>query len=238
MQILKGKRLMSSIASKIVMAVTGLLIALFLVGHLAGNLLLFVGPKAFNAYSYYLSVVPLLVPVVDLWFLALILAHTAWAIKVTVENRRARPVEYQTKVWARGKSRKSLSSTTMMVTGSITLIFIAFHVWHFKYSHPVGAATASTTLVAATPNASAEESRNLASLVAGEFHKPLVVVLYVLAMVIMGLHLYHALSSSFQSLGVENPRWTRAILVGGKIFTVVITGGFAILPLWFYFRGG
>jgi len=241
--------LTSAVGKKVVMAITGLALCLYLVAHLAGNLLLLIGPgQVFNTYAGFLHQVPFLL-LVELGLLAIFLIHAYDALRLTLENKKARPVGYQVKRWARNKStrsRKSASSTTMMVTGTIILIFTAFHVWHFKYNHPVGGsgnpvpaeqvgATGTATLGvpdAATPAKAQEEKLDLANLVITEFQKPLVTAIYMLAMLALGLHLYHAVSSAFQSLGVSNPGATRALLIFGRLFTIVIAGGFAFLPLW------
>src|SRR5512139_1738798 len=116
----------SSIGSKILIALTGLGLAVFLIGHLAGNLLFLAGPEAFNAYSHALISNPLIYAV-ELGLLAVFFLHVAKTVAGVLANRSARPTPYAVRRWARTKnpsSRKSLSSSTMIVTGTITALFV------------------------------------------------------------------------------------------------------------------
>jgi succinate dehydrogenase / fumarate reductase, cytochrome b subunit len=130
----KRKRVFTStVGKKILSAVTGLLLCLFLVGHLGGNLLIFWSRETFNAYSHHLITFPLLIPI-ELSLLALFLFHAYMGARVYMENKKARPVEYYSKQWTRSeRSRKSVGSTTMMITGLVVIAFLIFHIWHFKY---------------------------------------------------------------------------------------------------------
>lgn len=247
----KGPKLFSTaVGKKVAMALTGLALCIYLVLHLAGNLLLLMGAGTFNGYAHTLTSIPIL-PLIEIGLLVIFLIHIYEGIKVSVENRNARPVGYEVKVWARHKSgdepksRKTVSSTTMMWTGIIILVFVALHVWHFKYGkyyayHPgtpapaIGTANAGIATSATDSKASEEQVRDLAYLVITEFKKPLILALYVVSMIALGLHLFHAFSSAFQSLGVSNQRYRRILLVTGQIFTIVIAGGFAVLPIWVY----
>src|SRR5688500_9494285 len=131
----------SAVGKKVVMAVTGLALCIYLVAHLAGNLLLLLGRgEVFNTYASYLHQIPFLL-LIELGLLAIFLIHAYDALRLTLENKKARPVDYEVKRWARQKSersRKSTASTTMMVTGTIILLFTVLHVLHFKYNNPVG----------------------------------------------------------------------------------------------------
>lgn len=239
-----SRPLTSAVGKKVLMALTGLLLCIYLVGHLLGNLTLLTGagglPK-FNAYAHFLTSIPIL-PLIELGLLAIFLIHIYEAIVVVLENKSARPHDYHMKVWARQKnekSRKSVSSSTMIWTGIVIVVFVALHVKHFKYGPaPDLAIGTGTTAAAAGPGTSAqqaqEQMRDLGFLVVSEFKKPWITGLYVFAMLCLGLHLYHAVSSAFQSLGLSNKRLEQWILVGGKAFTVLIAGGFALIPIWIY----
>jgi len=242
---------LTSIGKKIVMAVTGLLLCLYLIGHLGGNLTLLLPGQSFNNYAALLTSLPFLL-LIELGIAALFLIHAYEGFVVWRSNKNARPQDYHYQTWARTKSdrsRKTLSSTTMIASGTIVLIFVILHVWHFKfgphYNVSEGNAVAGNVVVGvgaggvgALPGAGAHEAahevRDLARLVREEFQKPWIVILYVLSMLALGFHLYHAVSASFQSLGADHPRFTRGVLLFGRIFTVVIAGGFAFLPLWVY----
>src|SRR5262249_1819830 len=118
--------LRSSVATKLLLALTGLALFGFLVFHLAGNLLVFLGPGEYNEHPHSLISNPLIVPA-ELGLLAVFLLHIYKAVTNYARNKAARPVAYGVKKWAGGPSRKSLGSTTMIWTGLATLLFVAIH---------------------------------------------------------------------------------------------------------------
>lgn len=249
--------LATAVGKKLVMAVTGLALCLFLVGHLAGNLLLlFPGEQgmAFNRYATALNSLPFLLAI-ELGLGAMFLLHAFEGYSVWRENKAARGEQgYYYKTWAKTKSdrsRKTVSSTTMMVSGIVILLFTAMHVWHFKYHHSIGPANwvsahksgEAADYFGAAPAQAQNESKaetkqdlmQLAQHVVIELKKPYVAILYILCMIALGMHLYHAVSSSFQSLGVDHGKITWGLMWFGRLFTVAIAGGFILLPLWAWF---
>ena len=221
------------VAKKIIMAITGLAMCAFLVGHLAGNLQLLWSTNQFNGYSHFLTAQPVII-LIELGLLAILLIHVLDALILLKGNYEARPEGYYMKVGAKAKSEnthKTPSSTFMMWSGTAILMFIVFHIWHFKYHHGL---TADGQAVGSV-NPDGTGGYDLAKLVTSEFHNPLIAGIYDCAMVLLGLHLYHAVSSAFTTLGANVPRYTWGILWLGRIFTVVVCGGFAILPLVTYF---
>ena len=120
----------ASIFKKVLMAVTGLLLVGFLVSHLGGNLMIYFGAPTFNGYASFLDEKPILVAVAELALLAIFLAHIFFAIRLTSENTAAREKSYEVRKTA-GES--TLASRTMWYTGLVILVFVALHVWHFKY---------------------------------------------------------------------------------------------------------
>lgn len=210
----------TSVGSKILLALTGLSLVGFLVIHLAGNLLLLAGGDAFNHYSDALIKNPLIIPA-ELGLLLLLVLHVFKAFSGVARNRAARPIRYKKKVWAGGPSRKNLGSTTMAVSGTFLLGFLIFHLKTFKFG---------AHYMTAEPGV-----RDLARLVLETFHHPGYVIFYVLAMVVVGLHLRHGVSSALQSLGLIPQRLTRVVLIGGVTLAVIIAGGFALIPIVVYF---
>ena len=124
--------LFSTIATKILIALTGLSLIGFLCVHLIGNLLLYVGPAKFNAYSHALISSPIVIPA-EIGLVALFLIHIFETVTMWFSNRSARPIAYENKQWAGGTSRKSPASSTMIWTGSITAIFLVMHIITMKY---------------------------------------------------------------------------------------------------------
>jgi succinate dehydrogenase / fumarate reductase cytochrome b subunit len=210
----------TSVGTKLLLALTGLALVGFLLVHLAGNLLLFFGPTKFNDYAHALISNPLVVPA-ELGLVAIFLLHAIKAVLNVVSNRGARRVGYEAKKWAGGPSRKSWASTSMIITGLLTLVFVPLHLITFKYG----------------PNYEGAEAgvRDLYRLVVEVFQSPWYVTYYVVMMLIVALHLRHGVSSSLQSLGLIPDRWTRAFLGAGLGLALVIGGGFVLIPLYIYF---
>lgn len=204
----------SSIGRKMLMGASGLLLIGFLVVHVLGNLVLFIGPDAFNGYSHHLTSNPLIY-VAEIGLLVLFVAHFASGIVVALRNRAARPVGYAVKKRAGGKSHKSFASTTMVLSGILVLAFVPLHLWTFKWGPQYASA--------AEPGV-----RDLYRLVIEEFHEPLEVVWYVAAMLIIGMHLWHGFGSGFDSLGVSDRPWLRRF---GQALAVAITVGFIVVPI-------
>lgn len=260
----KPRRPWLGATKKIVMAVTGLGLCLFLVGHLVGNLLLLFPANQyawFNTYAFTLNAIPVL-PLIELGLAGMFLLHAYEGFLVWRQNKSARPIEYQGgRHWSKEKSRKShktTSSTTMMVTGVIVILFASLHVWHMKYQNSIGAASPTTEQRAGesapavgvvgagiapaepeSPEETQQATYDLASHVVWELKKPPVAILYMACMLALGFHLYHAVWSAFQTLGATNSIFRRVMIVGGKVFSIVIAGSFFILPLyiWFFAEG-
>ena len=192
------------------MALTGLLLYLFLVGHLAGNLLLLKLDRGedFNAYSDLLTHHPLLIPV-ELVLLAIFVLHMYLAISVSRDNRRARPVGYRK---TKSVGGRSWASSTMIYSGILILVFVVLHMKTFKYGDR-GAGT-------------------LYDLVMHTFREPLYAGWYVFAMIVLGFHLWHAFHSALQSLGFQDRKKLR---LAGIILCLILAGGFAFIPLWTFF---
>ena len=211
----------SSVATKILIGLTGLALFLYLVIHVVGNAVIFFGPAAFNKYAYTLESNPL-IPVVEIGLLLVFLLHVYKTVTMYLNNQRARPVAYEKKKFAGPPSRKSIASSTMIVSGLWLLIFIIIHVKAFRYGTeyewPAGA-------------------RDLYRLELENFTNPLMVGFYVLSMIIVGSHLWHGISSGFQSLGLDKPAWTRFILPAGKVIAVLMAAIFAVIAIWAHLAG-
>ncbi len=251
-----GKPGLVSITKKILMSVTGLALCIFLVLHLLGNTLLLFGAGnggvAFNNYAHILMTWPPLVWTMEIGLLAIFLIHAYEGIIVYLGNKSARPQGYEVQQWTRAKStrsRKSTSSTTMIVTGIIILVFLFLHVGHLKFNKfwtldeyktdlsgvALGITRAAAT-TADTPAEAQHQMRDLYRLVSEEFHNPIIVLLYVFCMIALGLHLNHAIYSASQTLGVNSKRWEKGIWFIARVFTFVVAGGFILLPIIIFFR--
>src|SRR5512132_2974372 len=197
----------SSVGTKFVIGVTGLALFIYLLIHIAGNLLVFFGPAVFNRYAYVMEVGNPLLPVIELGLLLIFVVHVYKTVTMFLGNQTARPIAYAQKKYAGAPSRKTLASSTMIVSGLWLLVFIVIHVKAFRYGveyeWPAG-------------------GRDLYRLEMENFANPLVVAFYVVSMLVVGSHLWHGISSSLQSLGLDHPRWTPRVLVAGKAVAVLI----------------
>ncbi|MBC5834974.1 succinate dehydrogenase cytochrome b subunit [Flavobacterium sp. F372] len=285
----KSAFLKSSIAKKYWMALTGLFLCLFLVGHLLGNLQLLAGNNyeaalQFNKYALFMTTNPAVKLLSYLTYISIIF-HAIDGIYLAIQNKKARPVAY---AMNNPSKNSSFSSRNMAVLGTVVLIFIATHMvnfWakmHFAKNFPLQTIQIDNmgqkmNLVVGTQNAQffpadsialaqqGMEIRNRsdfynkqANVKMGEGYKDLhkityaffkskgklfnaipneglfFTLFYVLSMAVLGFHLWHGFQSAFQSLGV-NGKFTPAIKVFGKAFSVIVAILFAIIPIYIHF---
>jgi succinate dehydrogenase / fumarate reductase cytochrome b subunit len=181
----------------------------FLLGHLTGNMLLLLedGGAAFNAYSDFLVNHPLLLPV-ELGLVAIFVLHIYFAVSVSRDNRRARPIGYGV---SKAVGGRSWASRSMIWTGSLILVFVVLHLKTFKYGE-MGDGT-------------------LYDLVVETFRDRLYAAWYVAAMLLLGVHLWHAFGSAFQTLGLYARPKLRAVSI---ILCIIISGGFTVIPVWIF----
>jgi succinate dehydrogenase / fumarate reductase, cytochrome b subunit len=149
--------------------------------------------------------------------------HVYKTVPMTFRNRRARPVKYARKQSPGSPSRKSLASSTMIVSGLWLLVFIVIHVKAFRFGAHYESRVAGIA--------------DLYRVEMDVFRNPLMVAFYVLSMVIVGSHLWHGVSSGLQSIGLDDTRYTPRLLVAGKVAAVLIAGGFIAIALWVHFLG-
>ncbi|MFT5240542.1 MAG: succinate dehydrogenase / fumarate reductase cytochrome b subunit [Candidatus Promineifilaceae bacterium] len=220
---------LTTICKKIIMGVSGLILILFLIGHLIGNLTILLGAEAFNGYAHFLMSLGhgMLIYVFEAGIIIFFAAHVITGIQTALLNRSARDEDYLDKADAGGASRKTIASKTMIYTGLVMLLFIVMHVNHFKFG--AGAEQEYVT------NVHGEEARDLYRLVVEEFKKPMVSLAYVIAIGIMFFHLRHGFWSAFQSLGVGSKRLTPILNVAGIILSIILVFGFVLLPLYVLF---
>ena len=207
----------SSVGRKILVALSGVVLSLFLVGHLSGNLLLYGGEEVFNHYAASLqSMGPLL------WgaraiLLFCFLMHVVLAVRLNLENRKARPLGYQ----VQATLQASFASRTMVLSGALVFLFLLYHLAHLTF-HWIGDVSAYTDSLG---------RHNTYQMVVSGFRQPVSSLLYIVAMVVLGLHLSHGLSSLFQSLGLYHRGYVRCLRYGGIVVAWLLSLGFISLPL-------
>lgn len=198
----------SSIGKKLMMAVTGLAFVGFLAAHLAGNLTLYAGGAAFNAYAVKLHSLGPLLKVFEsgLFFFALV--HIITGLWLFVLNYKARPVRYAVDRSAGGRT---LSSRTMPYTGLLILSFVVFHLYNFTFSDKQG-----TTIF---------------EIVRSAFANPVYVLVYVAAMAVVGFHVRHGFWSAFQTIGANHPKYMPVISAVSVAAGLIVGFGFGLLPV-------
>ena len=205
----------SSIGKKILMALSGLFYCVFIIGHLGGNFLLYVGKKEFNAYSDNLASTNLIYIAEFILVLAL-LTHIFTAISLTRENRLARAVAYKVQN-LKGKSRTN--STYMALSGILILAFLILHIYTFKFG-----------------DWDNNSQQTLYDLVLLRFADGWYSAIYVIAMLVLGIHLNHAVKSSFHTLGIL-PKDNVWLCRCSFLFALVMTIGFSSFPIYFFITG-
>lgn len=274
----KSAFLKSSIAKKYWMALTGLFLCLFLVGHLLGNLqLLSTSEDAalhFNQYALFMTTNPAVKILSYLTYFS-ILFHAIDGIALTIQNQKARPVKYAMNAPSKNSA---WTSRNMAVLGTIILVFIVTHMvnfWakmHFDENMPLQTITVeqmgqkqelyvttngnylpvtlkdqgmiqikNRTEVIRVDNKLkvADLYKDLYKITIAFFKDPKIglvaTILYVIAMITLGLHLHHGFSSAFQSLGLNNPKYNGFIKKFGYAFAIVVPAAFAFIPLYIHF---
>ncbi|MFO0596236.1 MAG: succinate dehydrogenase cytochrome b subunit [Myxococcaceae bacterium] len=206
-----------SVGSKVVMALTGLGLWLFVVAHLAGNLTAFAGRDTFNHYAEALKGNPPLLWGTRLALLAGFPLHIWAAIRTTMLNREARPTPYAYEA----KAPASMASKTMALSGLLVLAYFGYHLAHFTW-HLTG--PQPTTLL---PNGSYDA---YTMMVMG-FQQPLIAGLYITAQILLAAHLSHGIYSLFQHLGLWGARWTPFLKNGALVVGYGLCAAFASIPL-------
>lgn len=212
--------LSSSIGQKFVMGLTGLLLCGFLVAHLAGNLLLFAGAKAFNEYAHKLHEQWELLAIAETGLLVLFLAHIYLAVSTTIGNFKARKDSYVLKQ-SKVPNRIIGANSWMFASGAVVLGFVILHLIDLR----LGMRGSINYLPESDPDA---PFRNTIAALSD----PISRVVYFVGVIILGVHLSHGFSSAFQSLGLNHPKYTPLIKILGKVFAVVIAVGFASIVVF------
>lgn len=210
-----NKLLFSAISKKFVMALAGLFLLVFLPVHLIINLLLLKDdPAQFNNAAHFMATFPP-VKVVEILLFLTIVVHITYGILIQIQNWLSRPVGYA----VRNKSETSAFSRFMIWTGGSVLVFMVIHFFNF-YFMKLG-------WVEGNPEDFYSVAHNL-------FAIPGYVVFYWVCFIILGLHLYHALQSAFQTLGLKNDSWTPVIRILALIYSIVLPLGFVSIPLFIW----
>ena len=201
----------STVGKKAVMAISGCVLFLFVLGHLIGNLQIYEGPEKLNRYAVFLRSLPALLWTVRVVLLAMVVLHIWSSVQLALRNLEARPIGYVKKKAA----GSTYASRTMYWSGPIILAFVIYHLLDFTFG------TVNPDFVAG----------DVYSNVVASFSVIPVSAFYIIAMLLLGMHLYHGLWSMFQSLGFYHPRYTLALKRLAAAVAILIAAGNISIPV-------
>ncbi|MGQ0635295.1 MAG: succinate dehydrogenase cytochrome b subunit [Planctomycetaceae bacterium] len=211
------RALTSSIGRKALMAITGLGLCGFLVIHLAGNLLLYVGADAYDKYAHSLHAQWALLVIAEISLLLLFLVHIWLAFTTNRDNKAARPVGYEVKQTKQAQEPlEAPASSIMFGTGLVVLLFLLLHLSDFRFElreHPHVGDSPFAKAVAILRN-------------------PVSATVYVVGSLVLGYHVLHGFQSAFQTLGANHPKYAPLIRRLSLLFAIAVAVGFASFPIW------
>jgi succinate dehydrogenase / fumarate reductase cytochrome b subunit len=211
----------SSLGRKYIMALTGVALIIFVIGHLVGNLQVFLGPEVINRYGAFLQANVKFLWVARIGLLAAVGLHIWSAIALTLENRAARPKAYDEKKFIKA----SYASRTMAVSGLIVLAFIIYHLCHYTFmiTHPEYQYLEYTLQDGSSVH-------DIYSMIVLGFSQPLISGFYILAIGLLCLHLSHGIASMFQSLGLNTSKTQPCFTNLARGLSFLIFLGYASIP--------
>jgi succinate dehydrogenase / fumarate reductase cytochrome b subunit len=236
----------SSLGSKFLMALTGLGLTLFVIAHMLGNLQVFAGRDALNAYAHALKSMAVLLWSARVGLLVIFVLHIIYGVKLWLANRAARPVPYH----FRRFREATLASRTMIWTGLVILAFVLFHLAHYTFGLvQQGPKTSERGEVVRDEQGNVvyqsyldmkdpkdPKRQDVYEMTIYGFRNRVVSVLYVVTMALLAFHLSHGFQSLFQSLGLNHPRWMPFLRGASLVVAVVIFVGNSAMPLAVLFR--
>ncbi len=228
----------STIGKKVIMAGTGAILVAYVIGHLAGNLQIFLAKEHINAYAHFLHSNEVLLWLVRVILLAAVGLHIWSAFALRAENQAARTEPYRpgtvpyAATWA---------SRYMMMTGLVIAAFVVYHLLHLTVQ-----ASWVNLLPASDPakhfgeltvmNGPQQGFRDVHAMLVASFKQPIVSLFYLVAVGLLSLHLSHGASSMFQSLGLEEGVWRTRLDAWARVFALVIFAGYASIPVAIFLR--
>lgn len=209
--------LTNTIGRKVLMAVTGLFMLLFVIVHLLGNSSIFLGQNALNTYAEKLHSLGPLVWAFRAFMLAMLGIHVIFGVLLTLENWAANPGKYAVS----RKLKANFSSQTMIWTGTLLFAFLVYHLLQFTLR-------VTPDIV---PAALAERPGDVYTMVVSSFRHTGISLIYVGAMVVLFLHLKHGIQSFFQSLGASNDRTQPTYEALGVVLSAIFLVGYSAIPV-------
>ena len=213
----------SSLGKKYIMALTGFGLFGFVIGHLIGNLQVFLGPEAINRYGAFLQGLGELLWVARISLLVMVLLHIWAAIKLSAENRAARPIAYENY----NPTSASYASRTMLMSGLIIFFFIIYHLLHFTVQIPgINFSNQDFKILH-----DAKGRHDVFAMMIVGFRQPIVSGFYIIAMTLLSLHLSHGVSAMFQSLGWKKKSYATFLNGFATAVSIFIFVGYISIPI-------
>ena len=213
----------STIFRKTLAGLSGLFLVLFLLGHLIGNLQLFIpgedGQKQFNEYALFMTTNPA-VKVLSVLTYSSIILHAVLTLFVVFQSSNARDVKY---LQSSGNANSTWGSKNMAVLGTLILVFIVIHMKSFWYEMHFG-------VIGLDPWG----NKDLHTVTVTAFNELWYVLFYVLSMVVLAIHLKHGVESVFQTLGIKTRRYVSLIHKAAYGFALIVPAAFASIPIYLY----
>lgn len=210
--------LSSTVGTKFLVALSGSILVVFVIGHMLGNLQVYLGPEAINSYAAFLKSKPGLLWGARLGLLAMLITHIWGISRLSLRNQDARPQAYT----LQKPVASTFSSRTMLPTGAILLAFVVYHLLHFT----VGATHPQQF------HLTDELGRHdVYSMMVLGFQQPLVSIAYIVAMAFLGLHLGHGIASIFHSMGWSRPKTAPMLELAGRVVALLLVIGNISIPI-------
>jgi len=217
----------SSLGKKYVMAVSGFVMFLFVIGHLAGNLQIFLGPEAINKYGHFLQSNPELIWPARLFLLLMLVLHIWAAIRLSAENKSARPVGYAD--WKPAGS--TYASRTMLMSGIIIFVFVIYHLLHFTLQNQAVNFVSDPQLANFRNLEDPAKRHDIFTMMVAGFNNIWVSAFYILGMALLCLHLSHGAGAMFQSIGWKNQAYGPILDKAARIVAGLIFLGYISIPI-------
>ncbi|MBZ0199576.1 MAG: succinate dehydrogenase cytochrome b subunit [Ignavibacteriaceae bacterium] len=210
----------SSLGKKLVMALTGVLLMLFLTVHFIGNMFLYFGPAAFQKYVETLEAVKPLVRVVEVLLALLFISHIFTGVRLWLLSKKSNPKKYAVNA---SSENSNIFSRSMAITGSVIFIFLIIHLSTFWAGFNF----------AKHPNTGFPFYEMVAEWFSNIYYS----LFYIIAMGFLGFHLNHAFQSAFQTFGINHKKYTPFIKKIGTVYAIIMALGFASIPIYFLLGG-
>jgi len=214
----------SSVGRKILVAISGQLMVLFVIVHLLGNSSIFI-PGGINAYAEHLHALPPLVWSLRIVMLVSLLTHIYFGIQLTLENKTANPTPYAVK----RELKATFSSSNMIWTGVLLGIFIIGHLLHFT-------ARVTPDIAPRLASLSSGPFFDVYSMVVGSFRHGAIAAIYVASMVVLFLHLNHGIQAFFQTMGWNSDRSLPVMSKAGRTIAIIFLVGYSSIPIFILAR--